>query len=92
MRTIVPLIITLAIISTSCVNQSEYDSIKSEYETIKKQAVQDSICISNLRDTIAMLSQPADQRLASINKLVSDGDFDNAQKKYMSLTVSSQIL
>ena len=78
MRTIVPFIITVAIFSTSCVNQSEYDSIKSEYEAIKKQAVQDSICISNLQDTIAMLSQPADQRLASINKLVSDGDFDTS--------------
>lgn len=87
MRTIVPLIITVAIFSTSCVNQSEYDSIKSEYETIKKQAVQDSICISNLRDTIAMLSQPADQRLASINKLVSDGDFDKARKEIHELNI-----
>lgn len=87
MRTIVPLIITATIFLTSCVNQSKYDSVKSDLEAVKKQAVQDSICISNLRDTIAMLSQPADQRLSSINRLVSAGDFDKARKEIHELNI-----
>lgn len=81
MRTIIPVMITVAVFSSCNVKQSECNRIKSELETIKKHVVQDSICISNLRDTISMLSQPADQRLASINKLVSDGDYDKARKE-----------
>jgi len=70
---------TIMIISCG-VKQSEYDSIKNELETAKKQIVQDSIHISNLRDTITMLSLPANQRLILINEQVSNGKYSQAQR------------
>ena len=62
------------------VKHSEYDSIKAELETAKKQIIQDSVRISNLRDTITMLSLPANQRLTLINEQVSNGEFGQARR------------
>lgn len=65
----------------SCgVKQNEYDNIKSELENVKKQMIQDSVLITNLRDTITMLSLPASQRLTLINEQVSNGEYSQAQK------------
>lgn len=67
--------------SISCgVKQSEYDNIKGELETVKKQVIQDSVRITNLRDTITMLSLPASQRLSLINEQVSNGEYGQAKK------------
>lgn len=67
--------------SISCgVKQSEYDNIKEELETVKKQVIQDSVLITNLRDTITMLSLPASQRLTLINEQVSNGEYGQAKK------------
>lgn len=60
--------------------QSEYDSIKAELETAKKHIIQDSVRISTLRDTITMLSLPANQRLTLINEQVSNGEYSQARR------------
>lgn len=56
------------------------DNIKGELETVKKQVIQDSVRITNLRDTITMLSLPASQRLSLINEQVSNGEYGQAKK------------
>ncbi len=78
----------------SCgVKQSEYDnvkyecdSVKNELESYKKQVKKDSICIVKMRDTITMLSYPADQRLAKINSLVSEGKYHQAKNEINKLS------
>lgn len=79
-RVILLLTFSTTLIISCEVKQSEYDSIKNELETAKKQIVQDSIHISNLRDTITMLSLPANQRLTLINEQVSNGKYSQAQR------------
>ena len=79
-RTILLLTLSTTIIISCGVKQSEYDSIKSELETVKKQVTQDSVLITNLRDTIIMLSLPASQRLSLINEQVSNGEYDQARR------------
>lgn len=79
-RVILLLTFSTTLIISCGVKQSEYDSIKNELETAKKQIVQDSIHISNLRDTITMLSLPANQRLTLINEQVSNGKYSQAQR------------
>ena len=70
-----------AAMTVSCgVKQSEYDSIKAELETAKKQVIQDSIRISCMQDTITMLSLPANQRLLLINEQVSNGEYNKAKR------------
>lgn len=68
-------------IVVSCgVKQSECNDIKNELETAKKRTTLDSIYIIHLRDTIAMLSLPASQRLSRINKQVCAGEYSQAQQ------------
>ena len=79
-RVILLLTFSTTMIISCGVKQSEYDSIKDELETAKKQIIQDSVRISNLRDTITMLSLPANQRLTLINEQVSNGKYSQAQR------------
>lgn len=79
-RVIALLSVFTAIISGCGVKQEEFDKVKRELEIVKKQVIQDSIYISHLRDTITMLSFPADQRLALIKKQVAEGEYNKAQK------------
>lgn len=77
----IPLLMISTTMVVSCgVKQSEYDGIKRELETAKKQITQDSVRISNLRDTITMLSLPANQRLILINEQVSNREYEQARK------------
>ena len=77
----IPLLMISTTMVVSCgVKQSEYDSIKRELETAKKQITQDSVRISNLRDTITMLSLPANQRLSLINEQVSNREYEQARR------------
>ena len=78
-RVILLLTFSTTMIISCGVKQSEYDSIKDELETAKKQIIQDSVRISNLRDTITMLSLPANQRLTLINEQVSNGEYGQAR-------------
>lgn len=78
-RTMLILAISTSLFFSCGVKQSEYNSIKTELEAAKKQLIQDSVCISNLQDTITMLSLPANQRLSLINEQVSAGEYDLAR-------------
>ena len=88
------LVMIAATILVSCgVKQSEYDSlqhecdsVKSELESYKKQAKKDSIRVARMHDTITMLSYPADQRLAKINSLVSEGKYNQARSEMNKLS------
>lgn len=72
----------LFIIISSCgVDQNEYDKIKKDLLDCKKKIAQDSIQIKQLRDTIELLSYPAEQRLQMINSLVADGKYDKAKNE-----------
>lgn len=65
----------------SCgVKQSEFDIVKTELETAKKQLEKDSVRIFNLQDTIKMLSLPANRRLSLINEQVANGEYNRAKK------------
>ena len=93
-RLLLLLYITATIVVGCGVKQSEYDnvlhecdSIKRELNSIKKKAEQDSIHIVKMRDTITMLSYPADQRLAKINGLVSNGKYHQAKNEMNKLLV-----
>ncbi|MBR2250392.1 MAG: hypothetical protein IJ844_07795 [Prevotella sp.] len=79
-RTITLLIISTTMVISCGVKQSEYDSIKAELGTAKEQVKQDSVRISNLWDTIRMLSLPANQRISLINEQVSNGEFTQARR------------
>ncbi len=79
-RAVLMLTITTTMGISCGVKQSEYDNIKGELETAKKQVIQDSVLITNLRDTITMLSLPASQRLSLINEQVSNGEYGQAKK------------
>ena len=79
-RVVLLLTFSTTMIFSCGVKQKEYDNIKSELENVKKQMIQDSVLITNLRDTITMLSLPASQRLTLINEQVSNGEYSQAQK------------
>ncbi len=83
---IIVAISALCTISSSCgVNQSEYEKMKEELSIYKTRIVQDSVEIIHLRDTIEMLSFPAQQRLVSINRLIADGDYTKARNEISQL-------
>ena len=63
------------------VDQAEYDKVKKERDDLATKVNEDAAIIQVLRDSITMLSFPADQRLAKINDLVSSEDFDEAKKE-----------
>lgn len=87
LRLLLPLSLTLTLIVSCGVKQSDYDSLKSELEVAKKKLLLDSVIISHLQDTIIMLSYPANQRFEKINSLVSKGDFDNARSEIHQLAL-----
>lgn len=73
-------IFILSLVVYGCgVNQNDYDRIKEELTDCKKMHSQDSIRIEQLRDTIKMLSYPAQQRIQTINKLVTEGEYEKAK-------------
>lgn len=79
-KVVLTLTFSTAMIISCGVKQNEYDSIKAELETAKKHIIQDSVHISNLRDTITMLSLPANQRLIIINEQVTNGEYSQARR------------
>ena len=80
-RAIIAISILFIIVSACGVNQSEYDKVKQDLANSKKRIAQDSVQIKQLRDTIEMLSYPAQQRLQMINSLVADGKYDKAKNE-----------
>ena len=63
------------------VNQSEYDKIKKERDELATEINNNIAVIRVLRDSVKMLSFPADQRLNKINNLVSTGEYSQAKQE-----------
>ncbi len=79
--TVALVLLILTVLSSCGLKQSAYNNLLNENNSLKNQKEKDSVRISNLLDTIAMLQYPANQRLSSINKLVSDEDFSKARQE-----------
>ena len=54
--------------------------IRKERDELRAKTTSDSILICRMRDTISMLAVPANQRMTKVNKLIDNGDFENAKK------------
>ncbi len=77
----------LVLIAFGCgVDQSEYDKIKKERDDLATEVNNSIAVIEVLRDSIKMLSFPADQRLNRINNLVSAGNYNLAKQEISRLT------
>lgn len=79
-RNLLLLFAVLAITACGGVDQSELKNLKSECERMSAQLSQNEALIQTLRDSIAILKFPADQRLNKINALISSGDYNEAKK------------
>ena len=74
--------IALFLLLHACgVDQAEYDRIKKERDELTTEVSNNHAVIQVLRDSIKMLSFPADQRLNKINNLVSTGDYTQAKQE-----------
>lgn len=62
-------------------NQAELAQLRKEKEQLTAQVSADAAMIQTLRDSIMMLSFPADQRLLKINRLMSSGDYSAAKNE-----------
>lgn len=78
MRKLIILSLLVCIVA-GCVGQSP--SLKNEIERLENKVQQDSILIASLRDTVAALSFPANQRLSKINRLINEGSYESARKE-----------
>lgn len=81
MRKLFLIIVLLPFIHACGVDQSEYDKIKKERDELASTMNANTTLIQVLRDSIVMLSFPADQRLNKINNLVSAGDYTQAKQE-----------
>lgn len=63
------------------VDQSEYDKLKKERDELATEINNNIAIIGVLRDSVKMLSFPADQRLNKINNLVSAGEYNQAKQE-----------
>lgn len=86
MRKLFYLIALVPFIYACGVDQSEYDKITKERDELAAEIDNNIAVIEVLRDSIKMLSFPADQRLNMINSLVSAGDYTQAKQEISRLT------
>lgn len=72
----------LLVILFGCgVDQTELNNLRKERDELAAQVNADAAAIRALRDSVTMLSYPADQRLNKINSLVSSGDYTAAKQE-----------
>lgn len=60
-------------------NQTELNNLRKERDELTARVNADAAVILALRDSVTMLSYPADQRLTKINSLVSSGEYTAAK-------------
>lgn len=66
-------------------DQIELYNLKKERDELAAKINDDIAVIQALRDSVKMLSFPADQRLTKINSMVSSGDYSSARQEISSL-------
>lgn len=77
----------LLIILLGCrADQTELNSLRKERDELAAKVNADAAVIQALRDSVTMLSFPADQRLTKINSLVSSGEYTAAKQEISRLT------
>lgn len=62
-----------------------YNTLQSKIDSLTKQTIIQQAEISAMRDSIALLQFPAEQRLAKIKKLIADESFHDARKEIVAL-------
>ena len=87
MKRIISYSVLLVILCACGADQAELNQLKKERDELAAQVNADAAVIQALRDSVTMLSYPADQRLNKINSLVSSGDYPAAKQEISQLTV-----
>jgi len=77
--TVLGMVLGLSACNNSGVSQADYDALLKEKEALVSE-------VKSLRDSIKLLSFPADQRLAKIKKLVSEQSYQQALQGISDLT------
>ncbi len=73
---------SICLLLGSCgVKHADFESMRKERDELRAKTTSDSILICRMRDTISMLAVPANQRMTKVNKLIDNGDFENAKKE-----------
>ena len=62
-------------------DQTELNNLRKERDELTARVNADAAVIQALRDSVTMLSFPADQRLTKINSLVSSGEYTAAKRE-----------
>lgn len=84
MKTIIAYLLLLGVL-LSCANQTELNQLRNERDDLARQLNINEKVIQSLRDSISMLSFPADQRIAKINNLISSGNYVSAKQEISQL-------
>lgn len=77
-----------SVLCAACTNgptQKDVDNLKHTIDSISNVCTKQTETIKTLRDSVEILSFPADQRLTEINSLVASDKFDAARKKISEL-------
>lgn len=79
--------IALAIMAmASCSGREESTkNLQAEVDSLKNVITSQQVSISSMRDSIAILQFPADQRLTKIKQLIAEGSFAGAKKEISAL-------
>lgn len=82
------LLTSIALLFASCDNNAikqEIVQLKNQVDSLVQVNNSQASLIASMRDSITVLSYPADQRLSTINKLISDELFDKARLEISNL-------
>ena len=67
------------------INQEEYNKIVAEKDSLTRVVASKEQLIASMRDSISILSYPADQRLAHINELIKSESYKEAKNEISTL-------
>lgn len=82
------LLTSIALLFASCDNSAikqEIVQLKNQVDSLVQVNNSQASLIASMRDSITVLSYPADQRLATINQLIKSESFDKAKKEIAKL-------
>lgn len=79
MKRIIAYFFLLVVLFGCGANQTELNNLRKECDELTARVNADAAVILALRDSVTMLSYPADQRLTKINSLTSSGEYTAAK-------------
>lgn len=86
MKRVLAFSVLLVVLLGCGADQTELNSLRKERDELAAKVNADAAVIQALRDSVTMLSFPADQRLTKINSLVSSGEYTAAKQEISRLT------